>query len=302
MSAPISLKNLVKTYGEGPRQVKAVQNVSFEMKEGEVFGLLGPNGAGKTSIISILTTLEKPTRGTAKIFDQNVTESGRRAKVLVGCVPQETISHGFFTIEEVLTFHSGYYGLKNNSEQIHFLLNRLGLFEHRNKIVRQLSGGMKRRLLIAKALVHKPKLLLLDEPTAGVDVELRATLWEFVRELNKQGTSVLLTTHYLEEAESLCHRVGILHKGELKRIGETKALVRELTHRDVTVSLVKAIKELKNEYLISQNGTDLVFRLPYNVSVGELLSQISFPLEAMRDIQIREGNLEDAFRHVLGGK
>lgn len=298
---PIKLEGLDKHYGA----VHAVKNVSFEMKEGEVFGLLGPNGAGKTTIISILTGLERPTSGTARVFGTDVASGDRFYKAKLGCVPQETVSHGFFTVEEILKFYSGYYGLKENSKQIEFLLDRLMLKEHRNKVVRQLSGGMKRRLLIAKALVHKPKLLLLDEPTAGVDVELRTNLWNFVRELNSEGVSVLLTTHYLQEAEELCKRVAIIHKGELLKIGETSSLVRQLTSRDVEMTFDRNF-ECKSPFLISSKENQAHFRLPYDKNIGDLLGEIRVPLESIKDLKIREGSLEDAFLNVLqvraGGK
>ena len=213
--SPLKVVNLKKSYGS----VHAVNGVSFELNEGEIFGLLGPNGAGKTSIISTIVTLEKPTSGTVEVFGRDVRKDPRFTSTQTGLVPQELINHGYFTLEEILHFHSGYYGIAKNQERIDYLLNKLSLYEHRNKRVRQLSGGMKRRLLIAKALVHSPKLLLLDEPTAGVDIELRETLWSFVRELQKEGMSILLTTHYLEEAEELCDRVAIIDRGEVKRVG-----------------------------------------------------------------------------------
>ena len=268
------------------------------MKEGEVFGLLGPNGAGKTTIISILVGIEKPSQGHAFVFGTNVASGDRFYKAKLGCVPQETVSHGFFTVEEVLKFYSGYYGLKENKKQIDFLLDRLMLREHRNKVVRQLSGGMKRRLLIAKALVHKPRLLLLDEPTAGVDVELRTNLWNFVRELNSEGVSVLLTTHYLQEAEELCKRVAIIHKGELLKIGETHSLVKQLTSRDVELTFDRAY-DCTSKFLISKNENQVKFRLPYEKNVGDLLSEIRVPIENIKDLKIREGSLEDAFLNIL---
>ncbi|MGE3973199.1 MAG: ABC transporter ATP-binding protein [Bdellovibrionales bacterium] len=292
---PLELENLKKNYGS----LQALKGVNLSMKTGEVLGLLGPNGAGKTTIISILTTLENPLSGTAKVFGVDVAKSLRDAKLLLGYVPQEIVSHGFFTVEEILEFHSGYYGIQNNKEQINYLLDRLSLSEHRHKSVRQLSGGMKRRLLIAKALVHKPKLLLLDEPTAGVDVELRTSLWKFVRELNQQGMSVLLTTHYLEEAEELCDRVAIIHKGEILQVGETKGLVRQLTQRQVDITLNHAPVNLKNVYLTKQVQNELEFRLPYQVTLGELLAQLNLPMESIKDLRIREGNLEEAFIHIL---
>ncbi|MES2962917.1 MAG: ABC transporter ATP-binding protein, partial [Bdellovibrionota bacterium] len=176
---PIRITDLVKDYGS----LRAVDHVSFEMKPGEIFGLLGPNGAGKTTLISTLVTLEEPTEGKVEIFGLDVTKEPERIKMLTGFVPQELIHHGYFDVEEIMEFHSGYFGRRKNKERIDWLLQKLSLYDHRKKKVKQLSGGMKRRLLIAKALVHEPKLLLLDEPTAGVDIELREQLWRFVDEL-----------------------------------------------------------------------------------------------------------------------
>jgi len=258
------------------------------MNEGEVFGLLGPNGAGKTTLISILTTLEEPTSGEALLFGYPVERHSRTTKTLLGVVPQEIVSHGFFSVEEVLHFHSGYYGIARNQKRIDYLLEKLGLGSHRQKRVRQLSGGMKRRLLIAKALVHSPRLLLLDEPTAGVDIELRASLWEFVAELNQAGTSILLTTHYLEEAEQLCDRVGIIHHGKILEVGETNELICKLTMREVTLSL--------------KNGESRIFRVSVATQLSTLLEENQIRLDEVADVKIREGRLEDAFVQMLKGK
>jgi len=287
LAAPLKVENLVKTYKiKGKPPIEAVKGVSFELKPGEVFGLLGPNGAGKTSIISTIVTLEEPTSGQIWVNGLNVQNNTTEAKMHVGFVPQEIINHGYFNVEEILDFHSGYYGLSHNQEQINLLLHELRLHEHRHKKVKQLSGGMKRRLLIAKALVHKPQLLLLDEPTAGVDVELRQQLWEFVKKLKQQGVTILLTTHYLEEAESLCDRVGILDKGEIKMIGPTRELVRKLTGREVEITL-RGLPAPK------------VFQLASDETVGELLAKEKLNVEAIQDICVREGTLEEAFRRVL---
>ncbi len=294
-TAPIEIKNLVKKYG----QVTAVNNVSFEMNPGEILGLLGPNGAGKTSIISTMVTLEKPTSGTIRIFGHNVEDEPRITKSLTGFVPQELMHHGYFDVIEILQFHSGYFGRIHNNDHIEYLLKRLGLWEHRNKKVKQLSGGMKRRLLIAKALVHEPSLLLLDEPTAGVDIELRESLWEFVLELKAKGLSILLTTHYLEEAEELCDRVGILQKGELKLLGPTKSLIKDLTQREIVMSFNGQVPMIESQYLKSRNEGELVFVVPAKMNLGELISAISIKVENLRDIQIREGSLEDAIKKVL---
>jgi ABC-2 type transport system ATP-binding protein len=294
-SLPIELVNLVKHYG----QVKAVNGVDLQMQPGEVFGLLGPNGAGKTTIISILMTLQQPTSGQARLFGNDVTLGRRDIKTLAGYVPQETISHGFFSVLEVLRFHSGYYGIKNNEEQITYLLKRLQLFDHRHKKVAQLSGGMKRRMLIAKSLVHKPRLLVLDEPTAGVDVELRAGLWEFVRELNKNGTSILLTTHYLEEAEQLCNRIGIIHHGLLRKVGQTQDLVRQLTTKEIILFLKNEVSPIQDKNLVCQDSEKVVFRVSHEVTVGDLIDKYKLPI---RDVRIREGKLEDAFKSIIWEK
>lgn len=297
-SYPLWVENLSKNYGS----LKAVDDISFGVKSGEIFGLLGPNGAGKTSIISTIVTLEKPSKGRILVHGHDVVEDSRHAKRLTGLVPQELINHGYFNVEEILKFYSGYFGVRKNKERIDYLLHRLALFEHRHKKVKQLSGGMKRRLLIAKALVHEPKLLLLDEPTAGVDIELRNSLWEFVKELRSEGVSVMLTTHYLEEAEQLCDRVAIIHKGKLRKEGPTQQLIRELTHRLVRVDMKEGVDAKNLPYLFKQEGKSLEFQIPASISSGELLAQLNLDLKLIDDIQIREGNLEDAFRHVLGEK
>jgi ABC-2 type transport system ATP-binding protein len=295
VTAPLRITNLIKDYGP----LRAVNNVSLEMKPGEVFGLLGPNGAGKTSIISCLVTLEEPTSGTCEIFGYDVQTHPKQAKMHVGFMPQEIINHGYFTVREILEFHSGYYGLPRNGERIDFLLNKMSLTKHQRKKVKALSGGMKRRLLIAKALVHNPKILLLDEPTAGVDIELRSSLWEFVEELRSEGISILLTTHYIEEAERLCDRVGILQEGRLKRLGETKDLIRDLTKRTIRLTITSRLGDVSHKYLKLQNDQELVFTVPHDLGVGDLLRELKLKSEEVKDLHIEEGNLEEALKFVL---
>jgi ABC-2 type transport system ATP-binding protein len=296
MAHPLEIRNLVKKYDS----LCAVNNVSFNVEKGEIFGLLGPNGAGKTSIISCITSLEMPSSGTVEVFGNEVQENPKITKSRTGCVPQELVHHGFFTAEEILHFHSGYYGCSNNDEQINFLLKRLDLYEHRHKSVKQLSGGMKRRLLIAKALVHKPQLLLLDEPTAGVDIELRSNLWKYVRELKDTGVSILLTTHYLEEAEQLCDRIGIIDHGVLKEIGTTSSIITRLSQRRVEISLLAPLPAIKHPDLRKQNDLNLIFSLPAKEPLGSLLQDLQIPINKIKDINIKEGNLEEAFNEVLG--
>jgi ABC-2 type transport system ATP-binding protein len=297
-TVPLKIHGLKKSYGS----FTAVNDVSFEVRPGEIFGLLGPNGAGKTSIISCIVTLQEPTSGNCQVFGFDPQMDPLSSKMLTGYVPQEIINHGYFDVEEILTFHSGYFGVWNNRERIHYLLHRLGLFEHRHKKVKALSGGMKRRLLIAKALVHKPKLLLLDEPTAGVDIELRASLWNFVRELQRDGISVLLTTHYLEEAEELCDRVGVLRSGRLIEVGPTRELIEKMTKRKVTLEFKNPCDpQLSSPYLVQKKMSTAEFLIPQELGIGELLLSISCNISELMDIRISEGSLEDAFVRILDG-
>lgn len=295
MTLPLKIENLRKKYSTGQ---EAVKGISFDVKPGEIFGLLGPNGAGKTTIISTITTLEEPTSGVVEVFGQNVVENPRFTKRQLGVVHQEVINSGFFDVEEILKFQSGYYGIRNNKERIDFLLHKLSLYEHRNKKVKQLSGGMKRRLMIAKALVHTPKLLLLDEPTAGVDIGLRETLWQFVRELRSEGMSILLTTHYLEEAEELCDRVGIINVGNLETLGETKELVRQYTQKKIRVTLTSPFT-VKSDSLFKQEGNEYLFLVSPGKMMGEFLAETKIPVELIKDVKIEEGNLEEAFMKVV---
>jgi ABC-2 type transport system ATP-binding protein len=293
---PLKISRLVKNY---PPNSMAVDDVSFEVRKGEIYGLLGPNGAGKTSIISCVVTLQKPTSGNIEIFGIDPHKSPIAAKSEMGFVPQEIINSGYFDVYEILEFQSGYFNKSKNKEKIDYLLHRLGLWEHRNKKVKALSGGMKRRLLIAKALVHDPKILLLDEPTAGVDVELRISLWSFVRELKKQGISILLTTHYLEEAEELCDRVGILQKGKLREEGDTASLIKKMTKRKIFLKL-RTSNPIEHPDLIGFHENSWEFLVSPDKGVGELMEELGLTTRSLIDVKVEEGSLEDAFIHVLG--
>jgi len=297
-SYPLEIDSLTKDYGS----LRAVDDLSFHIKPGEVFGLLGPNGAGKTSIISIITTLEQITSGQVRVFGHDIQTHPREAKMHVGCVPQEYITHGFFSVEEVLHFISGYYGIANNSDRIRYLLDRLSLYSHRHKKASQLSGGLKRRLLIAKALVHSPKLLLLDEPTAGVDIEMRNQLWNFVGELKESGVSILLTTHYLEEAEALSDRVLFIDKGKKRLLGNPKELIKDLTQREVIMTLKAPVPKISHPYLKSQTDHQLVFQFASTKSIGELIGELPLDVKGIQDFLIREGKLEDAFKEIMRGQ
>ncbi len=293
---PLEFCDVVKDYG----QLRAVNHVTFQVEKGEVFGLLGPNGAGKTTSISMIITLEEATSGDIKVFGQSVLKKPQWCKRHFGLVPQETVSHGFFTVDEILRFHSGYYGVTGNQAWIDHLLERLTLANHRHKRVSQLSGGMKKRLAIAKSLVHQPSLLLLDEPTAGIDIELRDALWEFIRELREKGTTILLTTHYLQEAEMLCDRVAIIDEGSIQKIGRTSELVQDLTSREVTINYTKAFEAtVGTPYLVEQNHTKATFRLPSHMTFKALIQSAGIPPNLIEDVQIREGSLEDVVRQLV---
>ncbi len=218
MNQAVIFSNLKKTFRSDKNEVKALDEVSFEVDKGEFFGLLGPNGAGKTTLINILGGLTTPTKGTAFVFGMDVIKKPQTVRRSIGIVPQELVFDPFFTVKESLRIQSGFFGLKNNDNWIDECLFELGLEEKTNANMRSLSGGMKRRVLIAQALVHKPPVIILDEPTAGVDVELRENLWVFINKLNGLGHTIILTTHYLEEAEQLCNRVAFMNRGKLSSI------------------------------------------------------------------------------------
>jgi ABC-2 type transport system ATP-binding protein len=299
---PLVVTNLKKSYGA----LEALKGVSFEVRAGEVFGLLGPNGAGKTSLISVAVTMEAATAGEVRVFGHSVSGSPREAKRRLGWVGQEIVNHGFFDVVEIMTYYAGYFGVKRPRVRIEHLLHELDLFEHRHKKVKQLSGGMKRRLMIAKALVHEPGLLLLDEPTAGVDVELRQKLWTFVQAQQKQGLSVLLTTHYLEEAEQLCQRVAILHQGQIREAGETKELVRRWSRKHVHLVLASSVEEGRvaqwnHPELTRRDGRQVWFDVDTQKGVGQLLAELGLSSQDIHDVRVEEGRLEEAFLRVTYG-
>src|SRR3954469_5317162 len=222
----ISFQSVSKTYSTARGSFKALDGVSFDIEEGEFFGLLGPNGAGKTTLISVLAGLVRPSDGRVLVRGHDVQTAYADARRQIGVVPQELVFDPFFTVREALRIQSGYFGVKNNDAWIDELLASLGLADKAQSNMRQLSGGMKRRVLVAQALVHRPPVIVLDEPTAGVDVELRQTLWQFIARLNKEGHTVLLTTHYLEEAEALCGRIAMLKQGKVVALERTSDLLK----------------------------------------------------------------------------
>lgn len=247
MSA-IKLENISKTFLPAKKGLfsrpkgsgfQALKDINLTVEHGEFFGLLGPNGAGKTTMISILAGLTQASSGRASICGYDVVQNYRESRRALGVVPQEIVYDPFFTVRETLRLQSGYFGLRNNDDWIDEILHNLGLLDKGNTNMRALSGGMKRRVLVAQALVHRPPVIILDEPTAGVDVDLRRSLWEFISRLNKEGHTILLTTHYLEEAEALCGRIAMLKSGEVVALDTTAALLERVGGDDLEEAFVR---------------------------------------------------------------
>ncbi len=304
----ISIDNLVKRYAPSGSQDEgklALKGVSFDVPQGEVFGLLGPNGAGKSTIINILAGLVRKTSGRAEIWGFDIDESPRNAKRSIGIVPQEIVFDPFFTPFEVLENQGGFYGIAKKDRRSEELLAAVHLADKRNAYARTLSGGMKRRLLIAKAMVHSPPILVLDEPTAGVDVELRRQLWELVGELNAEGVTVVLTTHYLEEAEQLCDRIAIINHGELIANKPTRELVGMAREKIVSVTVDKDLAGpmmepafLKAE-VIEPRRIDITYDRD-KASAGQVLALVQSHGYAIEDVTTREADLEDVFVQLTG--
>ena len=297
--AAISFQSVSKTFTNARGTFTALDQVSFDIQSGEFFGLLGPNGAGKTTLISILAGLLKSSSGSIKVHDLDVQTQSQQVRKLLGVVPQELVFDPFFTVREALKFQSGYFGVTGNDAWIDELLDNLGLADKANHNMRQLSGGMKRRVLVAQALVHKPPVIVLDEPTAGVDVELRQTLWQFVARLNREGHTVLLTTHYLEEAEALCSRIAMLKLGKVVALDDTSTLLKNASSN---VLRFKLDAQLPPELAAQARVTGRIVQFPANDA-----AQIEHYLAAVRsaglvaeDVEIRKADLEDVFLDVMG--
>ena len=241
MTAAVSINNVVKHFGS----LQALGGVSLEIQPGEFFGLLGPNGAGKTTLISSLAGLVRPDSGTLQVLGHDVFKDFRNARRLLGVVPQELVFDPFFNVRETLRIQSGYFGIRHNDDWIDEILANLDLTNKADVNMRRLSGGMKRRVLVAQALVHKPPVIVLDEPTAGVDVELRQGLWQFVRRLNNEGHTIILTTHYLEEAEALCNRIALMKLGKVLALDTTANLMA--AHPDPGATLEDVFVRMMNQ-------------------------------------------------------
>lgn len=300
--AAISIRNLVKRYAgrKGAPGKLALDDVSFDVPRGQIFGLLGPNGAGKSTLINILAGLVNKTSGSAEIWGFDIDRHPRNAKRSIGIVPQEIVFDPFFTPAEVLEIQAGYYGIPKALRRTAELLRAVHLSDKADAYSRTLSGGMKRRLLIAKAMVHTPPVLVLDEPTAGVDVELRRQLWELVEELNAQGVTVVLTTHYLEEAEELCDRIAIINHGRLIADKPTRELVGMAREKIVVLTLDRDIGELSDHpaFLKCATSGERTIEVTYDkdrTNAGEILALVQAQGFGIVDVTTREADLEDVF-------
>lgn len=303
----IEIKGLVKTYAGRKKQPakEALRGIDLAIPRGSIFGLLGPNGAGKSTLINILAGLVVKTSGTARIWNFDIDANPRRARRSIGVVPQELNLDAFFTPREALDIQAGLYGVPKADRRVMGVLEAVGLGDKADAYSRTLSGGMRRRLLVAKALIHEPPVVILDEPTAGVDVDLRRSLWSHMRELNRQGVTVVLTTHYLEEAETMCDQIAIMDQGQLVACGETKALIQKLDEKKLTVSLINPIEVLPDllsslgAVLVDHHHLEINYR-PSQARVGELLHEIQQAGLTIRDLATAEADLEELFVRLTG--
>ncbi len=295
------VKDLNKTYSKNSsKSVHAIKNLNLEVKEGEIFGLLGPNGAGKSTFINILAGTTIKTSGEVNVWGFNLDINPRQVRASIGIVPQEVNVDPFFTPWNILELQAGMYGIKKKDRITEIILKLVSLEKQSKSYTRTLSGGMKRRLLVAKALVHKPPIIILDEPTAGVDVELRSNLWDNVKQLNKQGVTIILTTHYLNEAEQMCDRIGILNKGSLVALDTTKNLLKRIQTKIVRFALDKKVKinndSLKSINVLSNEMNELVVSYEKNtLNIIEIIKFINDQNIKLLDISTDDGDLEDVF-------
>ena len=296
--AAVRFDQVDKTYVGARGAFKALDGISFEIAPGEFFGLLGPNGAGKTTLISILAGLARASHGRVAVMGHDVVADYAAARRALGIVPQELVFDPFFSVRETLRIQSGYFGIRHNDDWIDELLAELGLADKAGANMRQLSGGMKRRVLVAQALVHKPPVIVLDEPTAGVDVELRQTLWQFVAKLNKQGSTVLLTTHYLEEAEALCGRIAMLKQGRVVALDRTSAL---LAGRASTMLRFKTDGALPPAVAAVSRVTGRIVQSQAHdaAEVEALLAALRAGGVKVEDLEIGRADLEDVFLEIM---
>jgi len=307
MTTIVSIKNLSKTYQGG---FQALKQVSLDIKEGEILALLGPNGAGKTTLISTICGIVSPTSGTVEVNGHDIIKNYRQSRELIGLVPQELTLGAFETVWNTINFSRGLFGKKKDDAFLEELLKDLSLWDKKNNELRTLSGGMKRRVLIAKALSHQPQILFLDEPTAGVDVELRKDMWAIVEKLRKSGVTIILTTHYIEEAEEIADRIGVINNGELLLIEEKQVLMQKLGEKQLIIELTKPTKSLpktlkKYDLSLSEDGSYLTYT--YDTSgegtgITALLQALNDSELSLKDMRTTQSSLEDIFVNLVKDK
>lgn len=303
MVAAISIQNLGKTYATG---FTALKSVGLDIRHGEIFALLGPNGAGKTTLISIICGLVKPSSGQVLVNGHDIIKQYRQARAAIGLVPQEITMDSFATVWQAVSYSRGLFGQPPNPDHLEKTLRNLSLWDKRDKKIITLSGGMKRRVLIAKALSHEPRILFLDEPTAGVDVALRRDMWELVRQLRSEGVTIILTTHYIEEAEEMADRIGIIRHGELVLVEEKKTLMRRLGKKQLRLQLAEPIQQLPPELArrdLQLSADGLTLSLTYEKQeapdVAALLQAVHDAGLRYQDIHTQQSSLEDIFVHLI---
>ncbi|MDN4573014.1 multidrug ABC transporter ATP-binding protein [Pandoraea cepalis] len=307
MPSVISIQNLSKTYATG---FQALKNINLEIQRGEIFALLGPNGAGKTTLISTICGIVRPTSGTVTVDGHDIVTDYRAAREAIGLVPQELTTDSFESVWATVSFSRGLFGKPANPAHIEKVLRSLSLWEKKDSRIMQLSGGMKRRVLIAKALSHEPRVLFLDEPTAGVDVELRRDMWRLVNSLRETGVTVILTTHYIEEAEEMADRVGIITGGQITLVQEKTELMRHMGSKQLTLQLTEplsAVPEALAAYglTLGANGTELVFAYDANIeqtSIATLLRDMERAGISVKDLHTTQSSLEDIFVSLVHRK
>jgi ABC-2 type transport system ATP-binding protein len=296
----IAFRNVTKTYASPRGAVRALDDVSFDIERGEFFGLLGPNGAGKTTLISILAGLARATAGSVSVLGHDVVTEYAAARRTLGIVPQELVFDPFFSVREALRIQSGYFGVHGNDAWIDELLANLGLADKADANMRQLSGGMKRRVLVAQALVHRPPVIVLDEPTAGVDVGLRQALWQFIRRLNRDGHTIVLTTHYLEEAEMLCDRIAMLKAGKVVALDSTRNLLENFSGLVLKIRLDRETLPmgLEAELLSSEAGMFALRLRDYN-ALEQVLHCVRETGATIKELDLEPPDLEEVFLRVM---
>jgi ABC-2 type transport system ATP-binding protein len=295
----ISISGLTKTYASG---LRALDSVDLEVRRGEIFALLGPNGAGKTTLISVVCGIVNPSSGTVRVDGHDILRDYRVTRAMIGLVPQELHTDMFETVWGTVRFSRGLFGLAPNPAHLDKVLRELSLWEKRNDKIMTLSGGMKRRVLIAKALAHEPQVLFLDEPTAGVDVELRRDMWALVRRLRDSGVTIILTTHYIEEAEEMADRIGVISKGKLIVVEEKAALMKKLGKKQLTLHLRQPLAAIPAElsgFPLALKGGDLEYTFDDREGVGPLLRRLDQLGIAYSDLNTRQSSLEDIFVSLI---